>query len=176
MSDWQRYALIDCAQADGLHASLIAQAQAAQTDAASLFDGQPEAPHAASAPWLVAVPLDQRTRELTAWINHRQHDSVAVSWLAAECDFDKLHAHLQSCLDAQLPDGSIGLLRYWDTRVFLRLQRVLRPNQQIALMGPVLEWEVRLHGEVFHLSRSNLLEHIRHMEIDEEGKDADVDA
>lgn len=174
--DWQRFALVDCAQDDALHAALLHQAHTADVPVRCLFDGQPEAEWPAQAPWLLAVPLNERTRDLTAWLNHHHHESAAVAWLAADGHFDALFVHLQGHMDALLPDGSLGLLRFWDARVFVRLQRVFALDQQVALMGPVLEWQIHLGGEFYHVSRDSLLEQIRAAEADQEVADVDAHA
>lgn len=172
---WQRFALVDAAQdAPALRDELVHQAASAGVPARSLFDGQPEQAEAAHAPWLLSVPRDARLPELTAWLDHRYRQGSAVSWLAAEADFDTLFAHLQAQLDVVLPDGALGLLRFWDARVFVRLPHVLALDQQIALMGPVLEWQVALDGQVSHLSRAALVEQVERHAM--EGADADADA
>lgn len=106
----------------------------------SLFHGQPECKHADAGPWL--VQLDGVTT-LHGWLNalERTGDRVpCVSYLKSNQDFETVFAHLQSFLDLHLSDGSPALFRFWDPRVFTRLQRVLTREQLQSLMAPFSEW------------------------------------
>ena len=80
---------------------------------------------------------------LHGWLNALEGtgDCVpCVSYLKSNCDFETVFAHLQSFLDLRLSNGASALFRFWDPRVFKRLQRVLTPEQSQSLMAPFSDW------------------------------------
>ncbi|MDV9042025.1 DUF4123 domain-containing protein [Stenotrophomonas sp. RAC2] len=132
------YLIVDCAVRPDAARTLRFYAQ--DLLHRSLFHGQPEAKHADVGPWL--VKLDGVT-VLDGWLNalERTGNCVpCVSHLKSNRDFETVFAHLQSFLDLHLSDGSRALFRFWDPRVFTRLQRVLTREQLQGLMAPFSEW------------------------------------
>jgi hypothetical protein len=132
------YLIVDCAVRADAARTLRFYAQ--DLPHRSLFLGQPEAKHADAGPWLVQV--DGNTG-LHGWLNALEGtgDCVpCVSYLSSTEDFEAIFAHLQSFLDLRLSNGSSALFRFWDPRVFKRLQRILTPDQSHSLMAPFSEW------------------------------------
>ncbi len=152
---WQRFALVDCAADPQLHPTLLHHAQSENAQHRSLFARQPEAAHAAAAPWLLEMPTGHALGQWLANLQHRGH-VPCVTWLASEVLFDPLFDHLEAQLDLALPDGALSLMRYYDPRAWLRYQAVLTPKQTLALMGPILEWQVSVRGQVWTVARADL--------------------
>ncbi len=137
-----QYALVDtAARADAADALRF---HAGGHEARSLFIRQPESQHANAGPWLVALDGNPG---MTGWLLALDMHPGAVAWLTSDVNFDALFNHLESCLDLRLANGQLALLRFWDGRVFWRINSVLRPEQKGALMGPVTRWSVRLNGK-----------------------------
>ena len=132
------YLLIDCAVRSD--AARVLRFYAEDLPHCSLFHGQPEARHADAGPWLVQV---DGSTALHGWLNALEGtgDCIpCVSRLTSRQGFEPVLSHLQSFLDLRLSDGSSALFRYWDPRVFKRLQRVLTKDQLHDLMAPFSEW------------------------------------
>lgn len=175
--EWNRFALIDA----GKNAAVLAehvQEQAGRAGVAcrGLFENQPEAALIAHGPWLIEAPYEHEYDELTRWLHQIAHHTDAVAWLACETDFSDLFEHFEQLLDVAFPNGQLGMLRYWDARVFVRLHRTFDLQQVVYLMGPILEWEVRLGGHPLHASRAALLDIMAREEQDKEVNHADTDA
>ncbi|RBI46255.1 DUF4123 domain-containing protein, partial [Xanthomonas oryzae pv. oryzae] len=126
----------------------------------SLFARQPEAEHADLGPWLVQLP-EFGQAPIEGWLRALELGHPAVAWLASAGDFDAVFDHLETCLDLRRPNGTLALLRYWDGRVFVRLQRILTANQRLQLLGPIARWRTRVLGEdvVVSLSATDGQEH-----------------
>ena len=132
------YLIVDCAVRSDAARTLRFYAH--ELPHRSLFLGQPEAKHADAGPWLVQV---DGSTGLHGWLNALEGtgDCVpCVSYLSSTENFEAVFAHLQSFLDMRLSDGSSALCRFWDPRVFKRLQRVLTHDQRHSLMAPFSEW------------------------------------
>lgn len=132
------YLIIDCAVRSDAARTLRFYAN--DLPHRSLFLGQPEAGYADAGPWL--VQMDESTA-MHGWLNALEGtgDCVpCVSYLSSTDDFESVFAHLQSFLDLRLSDGSSALFRFWDPRVFKRLQRVLSQSQLHSLMAPFADW------------------------------------
>ncbi|NZA24923.1 DUF4123 domain-containing protein [Luteimonas sp. SJ-92] len=153
---WQRYALLDCGADPQLHPALFDHRMRSGLRARGLLERQPEAAHANKGPWLLEVPTQQANPELVRWLIHVGHQAPCLAWLAAEVPFDALFDHLEAQLDLALPDGGLAMMRFWDPRAFYRLQRILTPGQLLALLGPVLEWQIALAGRPMHVRREDL--------------------
>lgn len=107
----------------------------------SLFTGLPEAGADELAPLLVRVDLAQPLQRhwligLMQSLNGRSQLLVLVSlW-----PFQTLAEHLSRCLEAR-NGGYVGLLRYYDPRLFpLLFSHVLEPEQQQPLLSPAVFW------------------------------------
>ncbi|MDH5821907.1 DUF4123 domain-containing protein [Luteimonas sp. RD2P54] len=121
----------------------------------SLFERQPEAKLADKGPWLVQLP-DHPHTQVDGWLRALELEKPVVAWLTSNADFEHLFDHLERCLDLRRPNGKLALLRYWDGRVFLRLQRAFTPDQRRQLMGPIDQWRFRILGQPYTLDRANL--------------------
>lgn len=107
----------------------------------SLFSGLPEEGAADLAPLLVRVDLAQPLQRL--WFNGLVQSLKSQSQLlvlASLWPFETLAAHLGRCLEAR-NGGCLGLLRYYDPRLFpLLFSHVLEPEQQRDLLCPAVFW------------------------------------
>ena len=107
-----------------------------------LLDQTPEAAIAHRGPMLVRVDLSNH--EQRAWLVecvaqlYHQHRLLAInsSW-----SFDNLAAHLRHSTQAEWNKGkSTGLLRYYDTRLFLATCETLDAGQSKWFHAPVITW------------------------------------
>ncbi|KAA6167936.1 DUF4123 domain-containing protein [Pseudomonas marginalis] len=107
----------------------------------SLFTGLPEAGADELAPLLVRVDLAQPLQRqwlsgLVQTLNGRSQLLV----LASLWPFQALADHLSQCLEVR-NGGYLGLLRYYDPRLFpLLFSHVLEPEQQQPLLRPAVFW------------------------------------
>ena len=157
MSDWYKFALVDCAGAPERAGTLQHHAGTAGLQCRCLFDGQPEAAHAQAAPWLMELPLGGVQQPVDHWLAGLEQTEAGLTLLASRVPFEPLFVHLQQQLDIALPDGSLALMRFYDPRAWLRYCQVLSLPQQIELLGPVLEWQVTLRGQSHTLLGADLL-------------------
>jgi len=174
MSVSSGFILIDCARSEDLHPALQAHVRATHASCRSLFTRRPEAPLEASGPWLLQTPWDRPVLEPTHWTHRLVHKGVAA-WLTSEQGFAEVFEHLHGCVDVALPAGTTGMLRFWDPRVFERLQRTLTLDQRIALIGPVSTWETCLEGAWSRLDRDALLKLASPTDATKEATDADAE-
>ncbi|MDH0292893.1 DUF4123 domain-containing protein [Pseudomonas sp. GD04087] len=107
----------------------------------SLFTGLPEESAEDLAPLLVRIDLHHPTQRnwlqglLKAVAGKPQVVALASTW-----PFDTLAAYLGRCLEAR-NGGQLGLLRYYDPRLFaLLIEDVLQPEQQRQLLRPAMFW------------------------------------
>lgn len=107
----------------------------------SLFTGLPEAGAEDLAPLLVRVDLAQPLQR--QWLIGLMHDLDGQSQLlalASPWPFPALAEHLGRILEA-LNGGRLGLLRYYDPRLFaLLFSHVLLPEQQQPWLRPAALW------------------------------------
>ncbi|MBN6152794.1 DUF4123 domain-containing protein [Xanthomonas sp. AmX2] len=156
MSTWYQFALIDCAADPDRMATLQYHAASDGLQHRSLFDRQPEAKHAAAAPWLLALPHGAVRPTLDPWLMQLGRSNAGLTRLASEAPFEALFDHLEAQLDIALPDGSLALMRFFDPRAWLRYAGVLTVDQQLQVLGPVLEWQITLQGQTWTLVRTDL--------------------
>jgi hypothetical protein len=156
MSNWAPFALVDGAAAPARSGELRYHAAWADLQCRSLFSGQPEDEHADAAPWLIALPTGAIQRPIHHWMASLGQSTAGVTTLASSVPFEALFQHLQARLDIALPDGSLALMRFYDPRAWLRYCDVLTTPQQLALLGPVLEWQVTVQGQTWSVSRADL--------------------
>lgn len=110
-------------------------------DCYSLFTGLPEEGAEDLAPLLVRVDLRKPLQKqwFLGLLNATQGLPVLLI-LASDWPFPILAEHLGRCIEA-LNGGCLGLLRYYDPRLFpLLFSHVLTPEQQQALLQPALFW------------------------------------
>ncbi|QXN52323.1 DUF4123 domain-containing protein [Pseudomonas fluorescens] len=107
----------------------------------SLFSGLPEEGAEDLAPLLVRVDLSQPLQRLwfVGLVQSLKSQSQLLV-LASLWPFETLAAHLVRCLEAR-NGGCLGLLRYYDPRLFpLLFSHVLEPEQQRDLLSPAVFW------------------------------------
>ncbi|MCX2900064.1 DUF4123 domain-containing protein [Pseudomonas mandelii] len=107
----------------------------------SLFAGLPEAGAQELAPLLVRIDLAQPLqRQWLAGLIQTLGGNSQLLVLASHWPFEILAEHFGRCLEAG-NGGCLGLLRYYDPRLFpLLLSHVLEPHQQQLLLRPAVFW------------------------------------
>ncbi|KPN90926.1 DUF4123 domain-containing protein [Pseudomonas nunensis] len=107
----------------------------------SLFTGLPEAGAEELAPLLVRVDLAQPLQRLWLLGLAQALDGRSqLLVLASHWPFEALAEHLGRCLEAR-NGGYLGLLRYYDPRLFpLLFSHVLDPEQQQRFLHPAVFW------------------------------------
>ncbi len=148
-----RYAIVDASAYADTPKALAWYAQ--DLPHRSLFARQPEVASAAVGPWLLQLPAHVHT-QVDGWLRALELNKPVVAWLTSEAEFEVVFQHLEACLDLRRPSGKLALLRYWDGRVFLRLQRAFTLQQRRQLMGPLLQWHFQMLGESYTLDREAL--------------------
>lgn len=97
-----------------------------------LFSGISAITLARCAPYLVRIPpQDERLLALVAalWGCH------SLFFLNAESELSALRVELKKWLQAKLPDGSVGLFRFYDPRVWRRTMLHATPAQRASAFG-----------------------------------------
>ncbi|MGH8383842.1 DUF4123 domain-containing protein [Pseudomonas sp.] len=107
----------------------------------SLFSGLPEEGAEDLAPLLVRVELAQPLqRQWLLGLMHATDGHSQLLVLASTWPFAVLAEHLGQCMEAR-NGGRLGLLRYYDPRLFpLLFSHVLQPEQQQPWLHPALFW------------------------------------
>lgn len=107
----------------------------------SLFSGLPEEGAEDLAPLLVRVELAQPLqRQWLLGVMHATDGHSQLLVLASTWPFAVLAEHLGHCMEAR-NGGRLGLLRYYDPRLFpLLFSHVLQPEQQQPWLHPALFW------------------------------------
>lgn len=115
----------------------------------SLFTGLPEEGAEELAPLLVRVDLRQSIQR--SWLRGLLNEAAGkpqVLTLGSTWSFDALATYLGRCLEAR-NGGQLGLLRYYDPRLFLLLIRdVLEPEQRRQVLRPAVFWSWPDHDGV----------------------------
>jgi hypothetical protein len=107
----------------------------------SLFTGLPEAVADELAPLLVRVDLTEPVhRQWLAGLVHALEGRSQLLVLGSAQPFQGLAEHLGRCLEVS-NGGRLGLLRYYDPRLFpLLFSHVLEREQQNPLLQPAVFW------------------------------------
>lgn len=107
----------------------------------SLFTGLPEAGAEELSPLLVRVDLAQPLqRQWLAGLMQALDGRSQLLVLTSLWSFQSLAEHLSRCLEVR-NGGYLGLLRYYDPRVFpLLFSHVLEPQQQQPWLRPAVFW------------------------------------
>ncbi len=128
----------------------------AQTGCTALFSGTDDAALAAAGPWLVEA-LSQV--DLCSRLAALQADAPVVSWLITGVPFQGLAQLLRLKLNARLPGGSVGLLRFYDPRVLHSLASTLTGAQREDFFGHIHEWHFVHNGQAQRIGRASADEH-----------------
>jgi Domain of unknown function (DUF4123) len=128
--------------------------QRIETDAGcrGLLEGTEDTALAFAGPWVVDVEQQRRlcAEQLT-------HELLApqVSWVIAGVPFDGLTQLMQLKLEVRLPDGGVGLLRFYDPRVLYGLATTLTPAQREDFFGHIQEWHFMHNGKALRIGRAD---------------------
>jgi Domain of unknown function (DUF4123) len=149
----ERPHLLLCALVDGLVFEQVhGQRLEPSSGCAALFDGTDDAALAYAGPW--AVDAGEQ-RDLCDQLLAQEAAAPQVSWLIAGVPFDGLVQLLRLKLDVRLPDGSIGLLRFYDPRVLYSLATTLTDHQREEFFGHVHEWHFMHNGQALRIGRAD---------------------
>lgn len=170
-----RFVLVDVSPDPQYPQVLTWHAQSAGLTCRSLFERQPEADLVDAGPWLAALPDEPFAQPMIAWITLVERAGPCVAWLESDADFEALFDHLEAQLDIELSDGDLAMCRFWDPRVWQRLQRILTLDQRLELLGPVDTWTVVLRDRAHPTNRQDLEWMREEQERAQEAADADVD-
>jgi len=91
-------------------------------------------------PWLVPIPLAERSIGLLSRSWELARHQPAVLWLKSRHDTPTVAAALASRLDVKSRDGQEWLLRFYDPRVLSDLRHDLRAQELADLLTPVHNW------------------------------------
>ncbi len=102
-----------------------------------LFDSWPDSRIAFAGPWLIDMnrKVSIRTRLCELEINY-----PSVSWVITSLTLPELINHFKNHMSIQLPNGKIGLLRFYDPRVQVRLGGILEDMQHYNLIKNISGW------------------------------------
>ncbi|WP_392433405.1 DUF4123 domain-containing protein [Yersinia sp. HM-2024] len=128
--------------------------QATDSAVLPLFDKYPDSRIAFAGPWLIDMHTAMAFREQLAELE--QH-LPAVSWILSALSLSELLAHLQQCLNAELPNGRIALLRLQDPRVQVRLGEQLNEQQHWKLTKNIAQWYSTVDKRVYSLKQKEFI-------------------
>lgn len=132
------YAVIDGAQDPRLH-HLVQTCR----EHACLLSGKLDPRMAATAPWLVSIRPDEAL--LRTWQIHGR----GLSWgimCQSSIGLDALRRHFRQFLQAQLPDGTIALFRFYDPRVLATFLRTASPDELAPWFAGIRQFAVEEPG------------------------------
>jgi Domain of unknown function (DUF4123) len=141
--------LVLCALLDGLaYEQALGQRLEHNAGCIALLDGTEDAALAYAGPWVIdAIQQPKLCSDQLA-----QEDlAPQVSWLIASVPFDGLVQLLRLKLDVRLPDGSVGLLRFYDPRVLYGLATTLTPGQRADFFDHIYEWHFMHNGKALRI-------------------------
>lgn len=119
---------------------------------AALFDGTEDAGLSYAGPWLFdAVQSPGFCNEQLSQGDIAPH----VSWIISSVSFDGLVQMLRLKLNVKLPDGSIGLLRFYDPRVMYGLATAMTGPQRQEFFEHIDEWHFSYSGQNLTVGRAN---------------------
>ena len=116
----------------------------------SLFAGTEDAALADAGPWLVDAASQP---ELCQRLRAQEATAPVVSWLITGVPLDGLVQLLRLKQDVRLPDGSTGLLRFYDPRVLDSLAGTLTGSQREDFFGHIHEWHFMRDGQALRIGR-----------------------
>jgi Domain of unknown function (DUF4123) len=138
---------------DGLvYQQLCGQRLEQSAGRAALFDGTEDAALSYAGAWLFdAQELPEFCNQELAQIAIAPH----VSWLISSLTFDGLVQVLRLKLDVRLPDGSTGLLRFYDPRVMYSLATTMTAPQRQDFFEHIHEWHFTYNGQSQTVGRAD---------------------
>lgn len=110
----------------------------------ALFDGTPDFALAYAGPWLVDVL--QLPEEDALVLTELEQAKPAVVWLIASSPMLILGMALTKRLEVTMPDGSHGLMRFYDPRTLQALVNTLDNEQRQEFFGCAEEWHILIDG------------------------------
>lgn len=109
-----------------------------------IFAGTDDEALAHAGPWLIDVGgVSAQLEDLKTL----ESSAPAVSWIITPIDLEGLSQLLQLKLDAELPDGRIALLRFYDPRVLGNLCQTMDDAQRTEFFYLIDEWHFMYRGE-----------------------------
>ena len=142
------FAVVDGLLYEQTHGERLASGQGS----AALFDGTDDSALAWAGPWVVDA---EQMQDLRDQLLVKEGQAPHVSWIIASLPFDGLVQLLRLKLDVRLPDGSIGLLRFYDPRVLYSLATTLTVPQREEFFGHIMEWHFRHDGQAMRIGRAD---------------------
>lgn len=119
-----------------------------------LFNQYPDSRIAFAGPWLIDMHKDMAFR---AELMKLEQQFPAVSWILSALPLSELLAHLQQCMNAEMPDGRIALLRLQDPRVQVRLGEQLDEEQHGEITRGIVEWYSIVGKRVYSLKQKGFI-------------------
>ncbi|MGQ5524239.1 DUF4123 domain-containing protein [Chitinimonas sp. PSY-7] len=110
----------------------------------ALFDGTPDAALAHAGPWLLNE--EQAAPKQVETIYELEAAKPAVVWLIASSPMLLLGMALTKRLEVTMPDGSHGLMRFYDPRTLQALVNTLDHEQRQEFFGCAEEWHILIDG------------------------------
>jgi hypothetical protein len=79
--------------------------------------------------------------------NPASHVLSCLLAIAPETSLSSVQWHLRNRLILHSPHGERALFRYYDSRVFVHLNRILNPERIRSLFGPIQTWTYRFQNQ-----------------------------
>ena len=119
-----------------------------------LFDKYPDSRIAFAGPWLIDM---HKAMAFRAELMDLEQQLPAVSWILSALPLSELLTHLQQCMNAEMPDGRIALLRLQDPRVQIRLGEQLDEEQHWEITRGIAEWYSVVDECVYSLKKKEFI-------------------
>jgi len=145
------FALVDGLQYERYFGSGL---EAHENTVLPLFDKYPDSRIAFAGPWLIDMHKAMALREKFMAL---EQQLPAVSWILSVLPLSALLAHIQQCMNAEMPDGRIALLRLQDPRVQVRLGKQLDEEQHRAITRDIAEWYSCVDRRVYSLTQKEFI-------------------
>ncbi|MFE4111819.1 DUF4123 domain-containing protein [Kosakonia sp. YIM B13611] len=119
-----------------------------------LFDKYPDSRIAFAGPWLIDM---HKAMALRGKLTELEQHLPAVSWILSALSLPELLVHLQQCMNAEMPDGRIALVRLQDPRVQIQLGEQLDEMQHREITKNIAEWYSSVHRRVYSLKQKEFI-------------------
>lgn len=106
--------------------------------------GTEDEPLAHAGPWLIDV---MKASSKIVELEELEQALPSISWLITPLDLEGLSQLMQLKLDAELPDGRIALLRFYDPRVLGNLYHTMDNEQRADFFYLIDEWHFIYNGQ-----------------------------